>query len=94
LERESKKHLEEITQIHDKYRPYMNKANELEMRIQTYQTDYDQAVEDQRKTRRELVKTKMQNDELKNLLQFNTQSSNGAGNNHHYNNGNGNNGKK
>ena len=39
LEGQSKKHILEINNIHDHYRPFVNKARDLEERIRNFQND-------------------------------------------------------
>ena len=79
LERESKAHLAELTQVHDHYRPYVHKVRELEQRLQLAEADATLAQEDQRTARRELVKYKLQAEEFMQLLHrrsLNTHSEN------------------
>jgi GTPase involved in cell partitioning and DNA repair len=64
MEEQSKKHIEEINQIHEHYRFYMVKFKDLEEGIVTLKQDADFALENERKMRRELQRVKIQNEAL------------------------------
>lgn len=56
--------------MHEEYRGYKNKSKELEERIKRYKYDYDKAIEAERDTRKELIKSNFSIDELEEKLSF------------------------
>ena len=41
LESQSRKHILEINELHDYYRPFVNQVKDLELRIKTFKTVFD-----------------------------------------------------
>ena len=70
FEDESKKHIKEINEVHEYYRGYKSQSFELEQRIQTYKNDYEKALKAERESKKEIVRLNLENDELKEKVQF------------------------
>ena len=48
--------MKEVNEIHEQYMGYKSQAAELKTRIQIYQTDNEQAVNQQRESKKEVVR--------------------------------------
>lgn len=59
LENQSKQHIQEINETHEKYRFYVIKANELEERNKTLKKDAEHAIGSERECRRELKRVNL-----------------------------------
>lgn len=64
FEDESKRHIKEVNEIHEHYRGYKTRAQELEQRIEQYIKDCQHAQRAERQSRKELVQMTFENDEL------------------------------
>lgn len=64
LEAQSKRHISEVNKLHEEYMGYKSQAAELKTRCQMYQQDHDQTFQEQRDTKKAVLRLTFQNDEL------------------------------
>jgi len=64
FEDESKKHIKEVNEIHEHYRSFKSKAQELEQRIDMYKKDCQHAMKSEKLSKKELMQVNFENDEL------------------------------
>lgn len=62
--------MKEVNEIHEQYMGYKSTAAELKTRIQIYQSDNEQAISQQRESKKEVVRLTFQNDELSEKLRY------------------------
>lgn len=70
FEEESKKHIRELNDVHEQYRGYKSASLEMEQRVMHYNQEAQKAMNQERESKRDAHRLRLENDELREKARF------------------------